>query len=129
MTFRIYLVVLLLPYLSFSQILKGTVVDAATRQPIETVAVYFDNTTIGTTTNEKGEFSITYTDAIQSTLVITYLGYQQVLIADYRFLKKITIKRVEANSALNEVYLEYDDGLTRKQKLRLFRKEFLGTSK
>ena len=99
MTFRIYLVVLLLPYLSFSQILKGTVVDAATSQPIETVAVYFDNTTIGTTTNEKGEFSITYTDAIQSTLVITYLGYQQVLIADYRFLKKITIKRVEANSA------------------------------
>ncbi len=129
MAYKIYLVFLLLPYLSFSQILKGKVLDAATNQPIETVAVYFDNTTIGTSTNEKGEFAITYTDAIQSTLVISYLGYEKVLISDYRTRNNIIIELVEANIALDEVYIEYDDGLTRKQKLRLFRKEFLGASK
>ncbi len=100
-----------------------------TQQPIETAAVYFDNTTIGTTTNEKGEFAITYTDAVQSSLVISYLGYQVILIPDYRTRNNIIIELVEANVALDEVYIEYDDGLTRRQKLRLFRKEFLGISK
>ncbi|RED44516.1 carboxypeptidase-like protein [Winogradskyella eximia] len=103
--------------------------DRLTQQPIETVSVYFDNTTIGTTTNDKGEFSISYTDAVQSTLVISYLGYNKVLISDFRSKNNVVIELVEADNALDEVYLEYDDGLTRRQKLRLFRKEFLGNSK
>ncbi|MFK7831878.1 MAG: carboxypeptidase-like regulatory domain-containing protein [Winogradskyella sp.] len=120
---------LILPLFCVSQTLTGRIIDKATQQPIETVAVYFDNTTIGTTTNEKGEFSITYTDATQSTLVISYLGYEKVFILDYRSKKTLNIELVEAENTLDEVYLDYDDGLTRRQKLRLFRKEFLGSSK
>lgn len=112
-----------------SQTLKGRVIDKMTQQPIETASVYFDNTTIGTTTNRTGEFEITFTDAIQSTLVISYLGYEKILISDYRTRNNIIIELVEANVALDEVYIAYDDGLTRRQKLRLFRKEFLGRSK
>jgi len=126
---RICLLSFLLPVFCISQTVTGRVIDKATQQPIETVAIYFDNTTIGTTTNEKGEFSISYTDAVQSTLVISYLGYEKVFIADYRSKNKITIELVEAANSLDEVHIEYDDGLTRRQKLRLFRKEFLGTSK
>ena len=126
---KFWILFLILPLLSFTQTLTGTVVDKATQQPIETVSVYFDNTTIGTTTNEKGEFSITYTDAVQSTLVISYLGYEKVLISDFRSKNDIRVELIEANNELDEVYLEYDDGLTRKQKLKLFREEFLGTSK
>jgi hypothetical protein len=126
---RICLLSLLFPLFCISQTLTGRVIDKITQEPIETVAVYFDNTTIGTTTNEKGEFSISYTDATQSTLVFSYLGYQMVLISDYRTKNNITIELIEANVALNPVHIEYDDGLTRNQKLRLFRKEFLGTSK
>lgn len=126
---RICLLSFILPLCSLSQTLTGRIIDKVTQEPIETVAVYFDNTTIGTTTNESGDFSITYTDAIQSTLVISYLGYEKVFITDYRNRNTINLELVEADSALDEVYVEYDDGLTRKQKLRLFRKEFLGTSK
>ncbi len=126
---RISLVAFLFPFFCASQTFKGRVMDKMTQQPIETAAVYFDNTTIGSTTNANGEFEITYTDAVQSTLVISYLGYEKVLISDYRTRNNITIELVEANVALDEVYIEYDDGLTRRQKLRLFRKEFLGTSK
>ena len=126
---KVVFVVLLLPFLCFAQTFSGRVIDKVTQQPIETVAVYFDNTTIGTTTNENGEFSITYSAAVQSTLVISYLGYEKVFIQDYRSKNNITIELVEAENALDEVYLEFDDGLTRRQKLRLFRKEFLGTSK
>lgn len=126
---RICLFIFLLPSFCVSQNITGRVIDKNTQQPLETVAVYFDNTTIGTTTNSNGEFSITYTDAVQSTLVISYLGYEKVFISDYRSKSNITIELVEATSALDEVYIDYDDGLTRRQKLNLFRREFLGTSK
>tara|TARA_R110002111_G_scaffold249328_2_gene313213 strand:- start:5171 stop:6184 length:1014 start_codon:yes stop_codon:yes gene_type:complete len=123
------IIAFILPLFCFSQTFTGRVLDRLTQQPIETVSVYFDNTTIGTTTNDKGEFSISYTDAVQSTLVISYLGYNKVLISDFRSKNNVVIELVEADNALDEVYLEYDDGLTRRQKLRLFRKEFLGNSK
>lgn len=129
MSIRAFLFLLLFPLYSISQTLKGAVIDKVTQEPLETAAVYFDNTTIGTTTNEKGQFSITYTDAVQSTLVISFLGYEKVFISDYRSRTDITLELVEASNTLDEVYLEYDDGLTRKQKLRLFRAEFLGSSK
>lgn len=128
-TSSVCLLSFLLPLICISQTFKGRIIDKITQQPIETVAVYFDNTTIGTTTNENGEFAISYTDALQSTLVISYLGYEKVLISDYRTKNNSTIELVEAGVALNEVYIESDDGLTRRQKLRLFRKEFLGASK
>lgn len=129
MTSRFILIVFIFPLICVSQTLKGRVIDKLTQAPIETAAVYFDNTTLGTTTNEKGEFAITYTDAVQSTLVISYLGYEKVLISDYRTKNNIRIELIEEDNALNEVYIEYDDGLTRRQKLKLFRREFLGVSK
>lgn len=126
---RLFIFIFFLPQICISQTLTGLVIDKLTQQPVETAAVYFDNTTIGTTTNENGEFSITYTDVIQSTLVISYLGYEKVLISDYRSQNSITVELIEANNVLDEVHIDYDDGLTRRQKLRLFRKEFLGASK
>lgn len=129
MTNKFGLILFFLPWFCFSQTLTGTVIDKATQQPLETVAVYFDNTTIGTTTDSKGEFSISYSDAIQTTLVISYLGFEKVFISDFRSKNELHIELVEADNALDEVYVAYDDGLTRRQKLRLFRKEFLGISK
>lgn len=126
---RLGLLFTLFPFFCLSQTLTGKVIDKLTRAPVETVAVYFDNTTIGTTTDENGVFSISYTDAVQSTLVISYLGYEKVFITDYRSKTYLTIELAEATNTLDEVYLDYNDGLTRKQKLKLFRKEFLGTSK
>ena len=120
---------LLLPTLCFSQTITGTILDTSTNNPLETVAVYFDNTTIGTTTDAKGKFSISYSDAIQSPLVISYLGYEKVIIEDYRTKSDITIKLKSTDVSLDEVFIDFDDGLTRRQKLRLFRKEFLGSSK
>ncbi|WP_340154573.1 carboxypeptidase-like regulatory domain-containing protein [uncultured Winogradskyella sp.] len=126
---KVSLLFSILPLFCFSQTLTGIVVDKATQQPIETVAVYFDNTTIGTTTDSQGEFSIDYTDAVQSTLVISYLGFEKIFVSDFRTKNNIKVELVEADNALDEVHIEYDDGLTRRQKLRLFRKEFLGNSK
>ena len=115
---------LLFPIICLSQTLTGTILDASTNKPLETVAVYFDNTTIGTTTDVEGQFSISYSDAIQSPLVISYLGYEKEVISDYRTKKNILIKLKPTDVSLDEVFIDFDDGLTRKQKLKLFRKEF-----
>lgn len=111
-----------------AQTFSGKVLDASTNAPIESVSVYFDNTTIGTTTNDKGEFSIDFTASVQSTLVISYLGYEKVFIADYRSKNDITILLKEATNQLDAVVIDADDGMPRAQKLKWFRKEFLGRS-
>ena len=113
---------------TYAQTLKGKIFDAITKAPLESVSVYFDNTTIGTTTNDLGEFSITYNDAVQSTLVISFLGYDKVFIGDYRQNKNITIELKEAVAQLDEVVINTDDGMSREMKLKWFRKEFLGKS-
>ena len=112
-----------------AQTLLGKVIDAQTKEPLEMASVYFDNTTIGTVTNEKGEFSIDYNDAIQSTLIISILGYQKTYINDYREKTEVLVSLTEALNELDEVEISYDDGMTRKQKLKLFKENFLGTSK
>ena len=97
--------------------------------PFETATVYFDNTTRGVITNSQGYFSIKYSDAIQSPLIISFLGYEKQIIENYRDKTNITILLKESKEALGEVIVNANDGLTRQQKLRLFRREFLGTSK
>lgn len=111
-----------------AQTFSGKVIDGATNLPFEMVSVFFDNTTIGTTTNEKGEFSIDYNDAVQSTLIISFLGYEKVYISDYRSRNNITVTLKESADKLDEVVINADDGMSRKQKLKIFRKEFLGNS-
>lgn len=114
--------------ISHSQIVTGTVLDLVTNEPLESVSVYFDNTTIGTSTNDKGKFSITYTEAIQSNLIISFLGYEKVFIVDYRNQNDITILLKESANELDIIVINADDGMTRALKMKKFKQEFLGKS-
>lgn len=115
--------------LANAQEITGVVLDKNTRLPIESASIYFDNTTVGTSTNLKGEFSIPFKEEIKSPLIISFLGYKDVIIGNYKTGQHLEILLEEAADNLDEVLINYDDGLTRTQKLRLFRKEFLGFSK
>lgn len=125
----IFLCFCFISFLSAAQTINGVVIDAKTKVPIETATIYFDNTTKGVITNSKGEFSITYTNAIQSPLIISFLGYEKQIITDYRSKNNITILLKEHHESLDEVVINANDGLSRKQKISIFRREFLGTSK
>nr|WP_321234685.1 carboxypeptidase-like regulatory domain-containing protein [uncultured Psychroserpens sp.] len=111
------------------QSFSGKILDEATNKPLAYVSVYFDNSTIGTVTNDKGEFSIEFTDAVKSALVVSYLGYEKVFINDYRSKSNTTIFLKESINQLDTVVIEADDGMTRAAKMRLFKNEFLGKSK
>ncbi|MGK0323202.1 MAG: hypothetical protein ACJAR4_001237 [Psychroserpens sp.] len=118
----------LLTTIAYSQTFSGTVLDITTNKPLESVSVYFDNTTIGTSTNDKGEFSIEFIDAVQSTLVISFLGYEKVFIANYRKKNNITLLLKESVNELDIVVIDADDGMSRALKMKKFKREFLGTS-
>lgn len=125
---RCFFVLFSLMSLVQAQTLTGKILDAKTKTPLISVSVYFDNTTIGTATDDTGFFSITYSEAIQSNLIISYLGYETMIISDYRNQNDLIIEMKESLNELDEVLINTNDGLTRKQKLKIFRKEFLGFS-
>mgnify|MGYP001254877472 CR=1 FL=1 len=115
--------------ISYSQTLSGTVLDEVTNKPLESVSIYFDNTTIGTSTNNKGLFSIEFTGAVQSTLVISFLGYEKVFISDYRTKNEIIVLLKESINELDLIVIDTDDGMSRELKMKKFKQEFLGKSK
>ena len=57
-------------------VLKGTVSDASTKQPIPFATVTLKNSLVGVTTNESGEFELHVPDSVSGdTLLIAFLGY------------------------------------------------------
>lgn len=83
----------MLPFLSFSQNeISGSVTEEVNGKvaPILGANVYWSGTTIGTVTNEKGQFTIPFSEE-NKLLVISYVGYKQqtITITNPKF---ITVK-------------------------------------
>ncbi|WP_255233437.1 SusC/RagA family TonB-linked outer membrane protein [Aliifodinibius salipaludis] len=62
--------------IQFQQEISGIVTDAETGDPLPGVNVMVPNTTVGTSTNENGEYSITAPDNADS-LAFSFIGYQR----------------------------------------------------
>src|SRR5262245_58591488 len=58
---------------------SGRVIDSASREPLTGASVFCHNTTIGTATNKKGEFSLELKSGGYE-LIITYTGYTVKLV-------------------------------------------------
>ncbi len=104
----------------------GTVFDAETKEPLEGVSVFYDGTSIGTITDEKGSFSLVSEKPISALLVVSYIGYKS------QFFQSASggmgaVYLVENPFQLDEVVLK-PDTWSREKKLNIFRREFLGTT-
>lgn len=109
-----------------SQSLKGIVLDKKTKLPIESAAVYFDGTTIGTSTNSDGVFRIEMSPGVTSPLIISYLGYQRITLDSYHPNTYYSVLLEEDLNTLDEIVIKSDDGMSKTIKLKEFRREFLG---
>lgn len=112
--------------LSFAQITTtGTVLDNLSQEPLEGVSVYYDGTTIGVITNAEGYFSITTPKKLTTPLIISYIGYYTIMIAEPAngSIGKLVLK--ESAVQLNEVVLK-PDTWSREKKMGIFKREFLG---
>lgn len=111
-----------------SQTLKGIVLDAKTNLPIESAAIYFDGTTIGTSSNSEGNFKITLVEGVTSPLIISFMGYQRVVVNSYNPDQFYKVMMAEDVNTLEEVVISTDDGMSKAEKLKQFRREFLGVT-
>lgn len=109
----------------FSQAISGTVYDGATGEKVIGASVYFANTSIGTITDEEGYFSIDPKFNSNTYLVINHIGYV-IKTIDFQDLgPNLNIYMQEEFFEVPEVVL-VSDPFSRRQKLQLFRAEFLG---
>lgn len=118
---------LVISTLSFSQTIRGKVLDDK-NLPLPGANVYFDGTTIATTTDENGVFVLNSGSKINSILAVSYIGYQTHYTRDFGADKELRIILKESVNTLKEVVIT-KDRFSRADKLKLFREQFLGKTK
>jgi hypothetical protein len=71
------IICLLFPAVIFSQkTIKGVVLSEESNQPIAGASVYFNNTSIGTSANSEGRFSLQVPELMNSELIVSAVGYE-----------------------------------------------------
>ena len=97
---------------SYSQAVAGTVRDSASGEPLAGASVFCQNTTLGSTTNKKGEFFLQLKPGGYD-LVISYTGYQtQQLRINSADNPKIDILLIKADISLGEVVIRSSNEVT-----------------
>lgn len=125
MKFLLYF--LIFPILIFSQIkIQGNVYDEK-GEPIFGVSVYVDGSTIGTITNDLGFFALELNSETNASLVFRSMGFITTSVNLKSYSNPITIILKEDVKALKEVVIQQSP-FTRKQMLKFFREQFLGTN-
>ncbi|MDG5491737.1 DUF5686 and carboxypeptidase regulatory-like domain-containing protein [Psychroserpens sp. SPM9] len=106
---RFALVFALISFQSFSQI-TGTVTDS-NNQPLPFVNIYIENTYIGTTSNEEGNYELNIKQAKNYTVVFQFLGYKtvkkEVEITSFPFTLDTVM--VDEEISLNEVVINSEE--------------------
>lgn len=110
--------------------LKGKVVTSDTHKPVVSANVFLSNTSVGTITDENGEFIITHFPDGRYDLVVSYIGYESYVISiqSNKLPASLEITLKPKVNELQEVILEpYEkDGWIKWG--HFFMENFIGTS-
>lgn len=101
------LTLLYLSLVSHSQItISGKVLDSATREPLSGASVFAQNTTLGTSCNKDGEFSLTLKSGGYD-LSFTFTGYKnQELKVTENKSQQVEILMVKEDKSMSEVVIQ-----------------------
>jgi hypothetical protein len=126
------IIVYLLSYtLALSQqMVSGRVVDAGTGSPLPSVSVYLNNTSMGTTTNENGEFHLDHIPPAKYTLIVSGVSFKTFSkIIDTRgAIPDMTIKLSSSADLLKGATVRAPDPAGWEQWGKLFTQLFVGMS-
>jgi hypothetical protein len=112
-----------------AETLKGTVLNAKTKEPLAGVSVYLEGTTIGDATDLNGKFTLEVKSRVYTKLVISSVGYESVVISNpFESLPEIIYLK-EKDNALDEIVVTGKPTFTAKQKMKAFKEQFLGTTR
>ncbi|MBK7626134.1 MAG: carboxypeptidase-like regulatory domain-containing protein [Bacteroidales bacterium] len=112
---------------SYSQVIKGKILDKETKNPISFAVVYFDGTSVASYTDENGIFNLDIRKNSAMPLTISALGYYSTNISDFLSAKDIIVYLTPKVFEMKDVNVSAKGNpKIRKQNLAIFRKEFLG---
>lgn len=114
----------------FGQLTLSGKVVSEKEEPLQSASVYFNNTSVGVVTNEKGEFSITQPEGAQQ-LVVSFIGYETIAypLKEADSKKSLVFKLFPQNNMLDEVVIrkqKYDEDWY--YNLNRFKRAFIGQS-
>jgi hypothetical protein len=97
-------------------------------EPLAGATIYFDGTSLGTMTDSDGLFTIAIASELNTSLIISFVGYEKVIIPQPKLGTKYKVILKPKLEELNEIVLS-DGGFTRKQMMHIFKEQFLGLTK
>jgi hypothetical protein len=110
-----------------AQTITGYIYDELENKPLEGAFVYLDGTTINTSTNEKGYFTLNPGKVYNVPLIVTYTGFENFVLENpFSYNKPVKVLLRMSSIFLDEVVINKNFPFTRKQMLRAFREQFLG---
>ena len=111
-TIKILFIILILPVVVFAQkaTLKGKIVDAVSNEPLPFVNVIVSGTTIGTTTDLDGNFTLTGLTPGFIRIEVSFVGYKQAISPEIEVTvanaNSIEIKMEEQKEQIEEVVIK-----------------------
>lgn len=88
------------------EIIKGKIFDKNTQIPLAYVSVFFQDTHVGTTTNEEGFFEFEYPlSQKKDSLTVSYVGYKTVKVSIKDSYNYKSIEIVEETASLDEIII------------------------
>ncbi|MBA4411193.1 MAG: carboxypeptidase-like regulatory domain-containing protein [Bacteroidota bacterium] len=123
-----------LSLVAYNQVIKGTVYDQKTHEAIYSATVYFNGTTVGTLTDEKGNFTLDVTKNAPMPVTVSMLGYNSTTLNSNTYstgnplIIHLTPKVYELNEFVVKAKPHARDRKYNLFLLFLFKNEFLGTS-
>ncbi|QDK80616.1 hypothetical protein EXU85_19185 [Spirosoma sp. KCTC 42546] len=110
--------------------ISGRVIDASTQKPLPFANVYVNNTTIGTTTNDSGEFMLQQLPLGASEIVFSFIGYtpQQLRLLVEVDTKSISIQLQPDTRQVSEVSVKASRDKLWEKQVKRFERVFLGNT-
>ena len=94
--------------LSAQGLLKGKIVDASSREPLETATIQIQNTYLGTISNSSGEFELQIPE-FPATILIRFIGYNSQAILIESISDPIFVELQPVPQTLREVVVTGED--------------------
>jgi hypothetical protein len=114
----------------YNQIIKGTIRDKVTKNPIDYAIVYINGTFVGTNANKNGNFELDISKNSLMPLTISALGYYSTTLTDFSTDKVLLVLLTPKVFELNEVVVNAKaQAKDRSAHMKLFKLVFLGNTR
>lgn len=110
---------------SYSQIIKGTIINKQTKEKVIFATIYFSGTFTGTHSDQNGNFTLNISNYASRPLTVSALGYYTETINDFQAGKPLMISLKPKVFELKEVVI---NAKAKEKNLKMFKDNFLGTS-